>query len=125
MNNKNTILLAVVALGAIGIFKFMAGQMVPYVPFTQAVARSEYVQILGKVDTKKGIEHRTGAIRFTLLDGTGKDSIDIEYAAEQPLQLEQAEKVVAIGTYDAAAKIFKADKILTKCPSKYEKKEFK
>ena len=123
MNNKNTLLLAVIAIGAIAAFKFMAGQMVPYVPFAKAAASAEYVQVLGQIDRAKGIEHTAGAIRFTLLDNTAKASLRVEYAAEEPLQLEQAEKVVAIGQFDKDKGVFKADKILTKCPSKYEKKK--
>ena len=123
MNNKNAFLLAVIALGAIAAFKFMAGQMVPYVPFSKAAETADYVQIIGSLDRAKGVEHTAGAIRFTLVDSTTKSTIRIEYAAEAPLQLEQADRIVAMGTYDKAASVFRADKILTKCPSKYEKKK--
>ena len=123
MNNKNAFLLAVIALGAIAAFKFMAGQMVPYVPFSKAAETADYVQIIGSLDRAKGVEHTAGAIRFTLSDSTAKSTIRIEYAAEAPLQLEQADRIVAMGTYDKAASVFRADKILTKCPSKYEKKK--
>ena len=123
MNNKNAFLLAIIALGAIAAFKFMAGQMVPYVPFAKAAESADYVQIIGSLDRAKGIEHAAKAIRFTLLDTTAKASIRVEYAAEAPLQLEQADRIVAMGKYDKAASVFKADQILTKCPSKYEKKK--
>ena len=123
MNNKNALLLVVIALGAIAAFKFMAGQMVPYVPFAKAVQSADYVQIMGSLDKAKGIERSAGAIRFTLVDTTAKTEMRIEYAAEAPLQLESAEKIVAMGKYDKASSLFKADQILTKCPSKYEKKK--
>ena len=61
--------------------------------------------------------------RFTLVDTTAKSEIRVEYAAEAPLQLESAEKIVAMGKYDKASSTFKADQILTKCPSKNEKKK--
>ena len=125
MNNKNSLVLALIAIGAIAAFKFMAGQMVPYVPFKQAIASGEYVQLLGRLDKAKGVEHVSGEIRFVLLDDTAKDVMPVSYAAEEPLQLEQAEKIVVIGTFDKKASVFRADKILTKCPSKYEKKEKK
>ena len=123
MDNRNAILLAVIALGAIAAFKFMVGQMVPYVPFKQAVKSSEYVQIIGRLDKTKGIERSSSSIRFNLVDDTAKDSITVDYSAEQPVQLEQAEKIVAIGSYDTEKGVFNAEKILTKCPSKYEKKK--
>ena len=123
MNNKNALLLVVIALGAIAAFKFMAGQMVPYVPFAKAAQSSDYVQIMGSLDRARGIEHAAGAIRFTLVDTTATSQIRVEYAAEAPLQLESAEKIVAMGKYDKASSLFKADQILTKCPSKYEKKK--
>ncbi|MGL4370584.1 MAG: cytochrome c maturation protein CcmE [Spirochaetota bacterium] len=122
MNNKNALLLAVIALGAIVVFKYMAGQMVPYVPFTQAMESGEYVQIIGKIDKEKGVSRQAGSIRFLLLDETAKSGMTVDYSAEQPLQLEQAEKIVVIGSYDKANGLFNADKILTKCPSKYENK---
>jgi cytochrome c-type biogenesis protein CcmE len=118
MNNKNAIILIIIALGAMFALKQMQKSIVPYVPFSEAANKAEYVQLMGSVDQKKGIVRENGGIRFTLSDG--KNSLDVIYNAEKPLNMETAEKIVAIGQYDSAAMIFRADKILTKCPSKYE-----
>ena len=121
MNNKNTIALAIIAVGAIITLKYMQASIVPYVPFAQAKAKGEYVQIIGSIDREKGIIPESDGIRFVLTDKNG--SIDVRYQGEKPLNLEDAEKVVAIGAFDKSTESFKADKILTKCPSKYEKKK--
>ena len=64
---------------------------------------------------RKELKHVSGEIRFVLLDDTAKDVMPVSYAAEEPLQLEQSEKIVVIGTFDKKASVFRADKILTKC----------
>jgi cytochrome c-type biogenesis protein CcmE len=118
MNNKNAAVLIVIAIGTIFAVKMMTKSVVPYVPFNDAIQKSEYVQLMGSVDRKKGIVTDKSGIRFTLTDGT--QSMDIMYEAEKPFNMETAEKIVVIGQYDSKALAFRADRILTKCPSKYE-----
>jgi len=118
MNNKNAIILIVIALGAIFALKQIQKSIVPYVPFSDAIRKGDYVQLMGSVDKQKGIVRENGGITFTLVDG--KNSLEVIYEAEKPLNMDTAEKIVAMGQYDSKAKIFRADKILTKCPSKYE-----
>ena len=122
MGNKNALILAVIAIGAIVAFKYMARQMVPYVPFAEAVSTGDYVQLMGTIDRKKGISRQGESVRFVIADESAKNTVDVDYAVSQPVQLDGVDKVVVIGTYDRDAKIFRADKILTKCPSKYEKR---
>jgi cytochrome c-type biogenesis protein CcmE len=120
MNNRSSILLFVIALGAIIAVKYMVNSVVPYVPFSQAREKAEYVQIIGSPD-KKGVTLEGKGLVFTLNDKTG--SIAVYYEGDKPLNFEHAEKVVAMGTYDRKSSRFIADKLLTKCPSKYEKKK--
>ena len=117
-NNKNAIILIVIALGAMLALKQMQKSIIPYVPFSEAVKKGEYVQLMGSVDQKKGIVRNNDGITFTLIDSN--NSLDVIYGAEKPLNMETAEKIVVIGQYDSKAHAFRADKILTKCPSKYE-----
>jgi cytochrome c-type biogenesis protein CcmE len=121
MNNRSSLLLFVIAIGAIIAVKYMVNSVVPYVPFSQAREKGEYVQIIGTPDAKKGLALADKGITFTLNDKTG--SIVIYYEGEKPLNLENAEKVVAMGIFDKEHSRFNADKLLTKCPSKYEKKK--
>ena len=121
MGNKNTLALAVIAIGAIVAFKYMQKQMIPYVPFAEAMAKGEYVQIIGSVDRSRGVIVGKNGITFMLTDAKG--AIEVSYEGERPLNFDEAEKVVALGTYDRVTRQFRADKLLTKCPSKYEKKK--
>jgi cytochrome c-type biogenesis protein CcmE len=121
MNNRSSLLLFVIALGAIIAVKYMVNSVVPYVPFDQAREKSEYVQIIGSPDAKKGFSPQDKGITFTLNDKTG--SIVVYYEGEKPLNLENAEKVVAMGSFDKKNSRFVADKLLTKCPSKYENRK--
>ena len=47
----------------------------------------------------------------------------VRYYDPKPTNFEQAEKVVVIGGYEEGA--FVAEKIIMKCPSKYEEEEIK
>jgi cytochrome c-type biogenesis protein CcmE len=44
----------------------------------------------------------------------------VRYHGVKPANFEDAVSIVAIGRYDAAASEFAADKLLVKCPSKYQ-----
>lgn len=118
MGSKNSIVLAAIALIAIFAFKYMQKQMVPYVSYAEAMSKAEYVQIIGKIDRVKGITAGKDGLRFTLVDKNS--SIDVKYDGESPKNIDSAERIVAIGIYDKNARMFIADSILTKCPSKYQ-----
>ncbi len=47
--------------------------------------------------------------------------MEVRYHGQKPDQFDQAHHIVAIGRYDGTA--FQADKLLIKCPSKYEKEK--
>ena len=118
MNNKNTLLLACIAIAAIITLKYMQKSTVPYVPFGEAV-KGGYVQVIGQVDKEKGVTVNNGYLQFTMKDKIG--TLDVEYGGEKPFSFDAAEKIVVMGEFSNEKKKFIADKILTKCPSKYEK----
>jgi cytochrome c-type biogenesis protein CcmE len=60
-------------------------------------------------------------LTFQIEDGTGQ--LDISYHGPQPDMLVDAVEAVVIGKYDPAARVFEAEELLMKCPSKYEEKE--
>jgi cytochrome c-type biogenesis protein CcmE len=60
-------------------------------------------------------------LTFEIEDDTGK--LPISYHGPQPDMLVDAVEAVAIGKYDPAARVFEAEELLMKCPSKYEEKE--
>lgn len=91
--------------------------LTPYVTFQDARAAKGNVQVMGKLE-KKGISYGTGeTLEFTLVDDKG-DRLRVSYGASRPANFEQAVQVTAIGKYDGA--ILQADKLLVKCPSKYQ-----
>lgn len=90
----------------------------PYVTFDEARhAQGNTVQVMGKLD-KTSISYTADkAIRFTLVSDKG-DRLPVTFTASRPANFEEAVQVTAIGTYDG--RIFQADNLLVKCPSKYQ-----
>jgi cytochrome c-type biogenesis protein CcmE len=57
-------------------------------------------------------------LTFEISDETG--TLPISYHGPQPDMLVDAVEAVVIGKYDPTARVFNADELLMKCPSKYE-----
>lgn len=107
---------------AAGIFFLSEDLITPYVPFAEAAASpGKYVQIIGKIDRTSKIEIKTDGFNFAMTDKDGSP-IRVVSKESKPLNFEHAEQAVVLGRYDASAKYFTADRILVKCPSKYERK---
>jgi cytochrome c-type biogenesis protein CcmE len=60
-------------------------------------------------------------LTFQIKDETG--ILPISYHGPQPDMLVDAVEAVVIGKYDPQGKVFEADELLMKCPSKYEEKK--
>ena len=60
-------------------------------------------------------------LTFVIEDETGQ--LPIAYHGPQPDMLVDAVEAVAIGKYNAAERVFQAEELLMKCPSKYEEKQ--
>ena len=93
----------------------------PYVSFADARAARRIVQVAGELD--KGSSSYDGAsssLAFTLREPESRATIRVRYRGVKPANFEDAISVVAIGRYDAAANELRADKLLVKCPSKYQ-----
>jgi cytochrome c-type biogenesis protein CcmE len=58
-----------------------------------------------------------GRLTFRLRDEAGEEAW-VVYAGAKPEGFEQADNVVAVGRYQGSQ--FTADKLLVKCPSKYQ-----
>ena len=63
----------------------------------------------------------TKTLLFTLYDEKTKESIPVSYTDVKPANFEDAVSIVAIGRYDKG--VFAAEKLLVKCPSKYQGEE--
>lgn len=90
----------------------------PYVTFAQAKSSKSTVQVKGTMGVGKVLPAEDGqATQFVLRDDAGEE-VTVVYRGVKPDGLEQATGIVAIGKYVKGQ--FLADKLLVKCPSKYQ-----
>ncbi|WMJ71703.1 cytochrome c maturation protein CcmE [Cytophagaceae bacterium ABcell3] len=134
---KKSHILAVVIIGiAISIIVSTSGNTSQYVDFGEAFALAESgssakVHVVGqlKKDSEgniQGMKYRPemdpNFFEFVLVDNKNRETI-VQYGQPKPQDIERSEQVVIVGS--ARGDIFVADKILLKCPSKYEENEVK
>lgn len=90
----------------------------PYVTFAEAAQRSGNVQVSGYlIDDNISYDLGSRQLRFYLEDGEGTQVL-VSYNGVKPDNMEHADSVVVIGNFDG--EIFQAERLLVKCPSKYE-----
>lgn len=95
-----------------------SSSLTPYVTFSQAKSASGSVQVKGVLANSKVKTNDNGkSLEFTLRDDSGEEAV-VVYRGARPDGLEQATSIVAIGKYTGEK--FVADKLLVKCPSKYQ-----
>lgn len=119
-NVKTIIAVAVVVVAAaIGLSSlFTGGGMISYVSFSEARTAKNNVQVLGEIlDGGSSYNAETGAFSFVITNENG-DRMKVIYDGTKPGNFDQATSVVCIGKYRGDA--FYADKLLVKCPSKYQ-----
>ena len=76
------------------------------------------VQILGRIHRLKF--HENGSLSFELieLEGEKKASLEVFYAGIPPQNIREGQRVVVVGKLTEPNRV-NAEKLLTKCPSKY------
>ena len=131
---KSHILIIVVIAVAIGIIVSTAGDASTYVTFEEAYTMSvsgndNSIHVVGELKKDQtgnviGIEKGRDMVSFSfvLVDDKGKEQL-VEYKEPMPTDFTKSEKVVVIGKYKGES--FTAEKILLKCPSKYQETELK
>lgn len=108
------LILGFIAFGA-GAFK---ASLTPYVSFAQARATGEAVQVAGNlVEGSSFYDEASGTLVFFLEDNHG-DRMKVRFSGSKPGNFEEATQIVAIGHFSQDA--FFAEKLLVKCPSKYQ-----
>jgi cytochrome c-type biogenesis protein CcmE len=120
---KQYVLIFVLALGLMiaAILSLTDDLVSPYVSFPEAMEREgEFVQVIGTYDPGRPVQHEEGFFTFFMKDSEG-NNLHVKHEGVKPLNFEHAEQVVVLGRYDSESKIFRAEKLLVKCPSKYEK----
>ena len=116
------VIVSVLIIGLLAVaFYSIRGVLTPYVTFEEAMQLERYVQVIGKV-RKADLIYDEGSFTFSLIDKDGT-TMRILYRGVRPLNFEHAKQVVVLGKYNRSDRIFEADKILVKCPSKYTKEE--
>jgi cytochrome c-type biogenesis protein CcmE len=114
------------AIGFIALGLFMAGRammetIVPYVSVAEARESTRKVQVKGQlVQGSVQIDHTRLQTRFTIQDAKG-DLLPVVHPKLAQGNIQDATEVVAIG--QMKGDVFVAEKILYKCPSKYQGKE--
>ena len=100
--------------------------LTPYVPYETARKGDRVVQVAGALE--KGSSSYVAAeerLYFTLKDPKTAENLRVRYKGLKPANFEDAISIVAIGRFDQTAQSFEADKLLVKCPSKYQGAEVK
>jgi cytochrome c-type biogenesis protein CcmE len=126
---KSHILIIVVIAAAIGIIVTTAGDASTYVSFGDAYKMASQgnehsIHVVGELKKNEqghvvGIEEGADKVSFSfiMIDDQGKEQ-KVDYNQPVPADFTRSEKVVVVGHYSGDA--FKAEKILLKCPSKYQ-----
>jgi len=126
MKNKGAVIGLVIIVAALA-FSALAfkNNLVNAVPFAEAMKATDAdVQIMGApVKGTMIYDNAAHALRFNLQDTAGA-TMPVVYQGPKPEDLDSAmSKAVAInaqGTYDQKQRVFVADNLLVKCPSKYQ-----
>lgn len=128
MNKKGYYFLGVVLLLAFAGFSASAFKetLTPYVPYETARKGDRVVQVAGALakDSSSYVAAEE-SLYFTLQEPETRETLRVRYKGLKPANFEDAISIVAIGRYDRAARIYEADKLLVKCPSKYQGAEVK
>ena len=117
-------LFLILILGFIGYAGyFFADSVTPYVSVADARAAQRNVQVKGVPDGTVAPHMEDGHFVFSIADEDTGETMLVRYKGAKPDTFDDAYHVVAIGKYTGDA--FAADKLLIKCPSKYEEEKGK
>jgi len=120
--NRRTVWTVCGVVAIVGFVAFGAGafksNLTPYVSFSQARSTGDAVQVAGAlVQGSDHYDEGTQSLQFVLQDDKG-DTLAIAYKGLKPGNFNEAIQVVAIGRFDKGR--LEAEKLLVKCPSKYQ-----
>lgn len=107
-------------------FTTFKNSMTPYVSYERARQGDRIVQVAGALEKgSSSYKEAKESLYFTLKEPKTSDNLRVRYKGVKPGNFEDAISIVAIGRYDEKAKEFEAQKLLVKCPSKYQGAEVK
>lgn len=127
MNSKNIIgSVIIVVFMIVGITAFV-NTTIEYVSISEAMKSKEMVQVMGKIDFDKvNFNSDENRLEFAIYDPEAEDktkaiSMDVVYYGVIPGNFDQAISIVVKGKNEGEH--FVCDKLLVKCPSKYQGEE--
>ncbi len=119
MKTTHIVLLIALAVFAVALGVNFSSQASIYTDFATAKASGDQVHIVGSWVNRDQAEYIQERDLFTFyLQDTLQVVEKVHYFDPKPINFESAEKIVLIGSYKEDG--FVADKIVMKCPSKYE-----
>lgn len=120
---KRKVLLIVLLLAFVGYAGWsFADSVTPYVGIKEAkAATSSNVQVKGLLAQAHGAAHGGRRLRLHLQDEETGEQLLVHYHGTKPDQFDEAHHIVAIGRMQDG--VFSSDKLLIKCPSKYEQQK--
>lgn len=123
--NQKRLLYAVGAVLILGFAGFALANfketLTPYVSYEHARSADRMVQVAGGlVQGSSSYDGERHSLVFTLVDEETGDTLPVRYEGVKPGNFEDAVSIVAIGRYQAQDDEFHAEKLLVKCPSKYQ-----
>lgn len=125
MKPRTIILLIAIAVFAVALGVNFSGNSSTYTTFAEAKKSGDQVHIVGTWVNRESANYDASQDLFVFaLQDTMGNTATVHYQDPKPMDFEKAEKVVVIGAFENPD-IFKAEKIIMKCPSKYEDKEVK
>ncbi len=120
---KKGYIVAAVLAGAflvLGVTSFKK-TLTPYVSFDVAQKTRGSVQVMGSLEKgSESYDTDKQQLSFSILDDHGRN-LPVVYRGIKPANFRDALSIVAIGRYEAGA--LHAEKLLVKCPSKYQGQE--
>lgn len=109
----------VVGLACTGLFASFVNSASPYTTISEArKSRGGTVHLVGDIvpNTIQSMP-RERTVQFQISDSTG-EKVTVHYKGNAPAALSTANRVDAVGQMDC--NVFRSEKLLLKCPSKYE-----
>ena len=111
----------ILAFLVLGLTTF-SSTMTPYVTFAEAEKSIRVVQVMGGLEKGSSrYDTVSKTLHFNLVDLETKKVLPVAYRDVKPANFEEAVSIVAIGKYQKDG--FHAEKLLVKCPSKYQGEE--
>ena len=111
----------ILAFLVLGLTTF-SSTMTPYVTFAEAEKSVRVVQVMGGLEKGSSrYDTVSKTLHFNLVDLESKKVLPVAYRDVKPANFEEAVSIVAIGKYQKDG--FHAEKLLVKCPSKYQGEE--